>query len=125
VLRPIRLLLLVVALTGALGRDRLSESETLCAHHMEMAPTAAMNGQGVAAHAASALTADDHACAHCPPAECATTVPCASGPSSQSARDAVAALVNPPVCTVGEALPAQRAVSHPPKPPTPPPQLAS
>jgi hypothetical protein len=140
-LRPIQLLLLLVALTGALGRDRLSGAGALCAQHMDMAPAEASDAGASAApasegrsahsraaamtHGASSLRASGHECTHCPPSECATTVPCAAGPSGQSARAAVPALMPPPMYAVRLAMPAQHALSAEQQPPTPPPQLAS
>jgi len=132
-LRPIQLLLLLVAFTGALGRDRLSGAGALCAQHMDTAPSVATQAEGAGApasegrdHDASSLTESGHQCTHCPPSECATMVPCGSGgPSTQSVRAAVPTLVNLPVHAASETIPAQHAASVSPQPPTPPPQVAS
>ena len=123
--------------SAALGRDRGAP----CAQHVDTAPTVAGDSSGAATPASedrsahsgrgtmsdhgSFLVASGHDCTRCPPSGCARMAPCASGPSNQSARAAVPAVMIPPVFAVREALPAQHAASEDRQPPTPPPQLAS
>jgi hypothetical protein len=141
-LRPIQLLLLLVALAAALGRERVSGTASPCAQHLGMTSGAAMVAgdastpasedrrsaphSSIAAHDAPVLTTPCHGCTHCPPSQCATMVPCVSGgPFSQSAPACIPTLVNPPVYAVREAITVQRVVTVSPQPPTPPPQVAS
>ena len=73
----------------------------------------------------SAVESSGHQCPHCPPAECATALPCASGPSTQSAPSAVTAVASLPTGSLRELATAQRATSVLHAPPTPPPQAAA
>jgi hypothetical protein len=80
------------------------------------------------AHGASSsawTSASPHQCPHCPPAECATAQPCASGSSSQAAPSAVTAVVSLPMHGRRVRSAAQWAASVRRAPPTPPPQAAA
>ena len=79
----------------------------LAAHQVESWPT---------------LASSDHQCPHCPPAECARALPCASGPSSQSAPGAGPVVASLAVHSLRQLTAAQLAVSVLHAPPTPPPQ---
>jgi hypothetical protein len=72
-----------------------------------------------------ALASSDHQCPHCPPAECARALPCAAGPSSQSAPSAGPALASLAVHSLRLLTAVQLAVSVLHAPPTPPPQAAA
>lgn len=82
----------------------------IAAHHTDNGPAVASSG---------------HHCPHCPPAECATALPCASGPSSQSAPSAGPAMASFAARSLRELPDSQRGGSVDHAPPTPPPQAAA
>src|SRR5512132_4351272 len=99
----LRALMLVWISGSVLGHA--AELSAHCARHSPSAvdrPGMAMHEGSMAIDGASATRTEDHLvlrqasdwpglassghqCPHCPPAECATALPCASGPSSQAA----------------------------------------
>ena len=85
------------------------------AHHFEAGRSAS----------GSVLAQSGHQCPHCPPAECATAMPCASGPSTQSAPGAGPSVPGLTVRSLRElaAAYAGASVTHAPR--TPPPQAAA
>jgi hypothetical protein len=143
----LRLMLVALALVltggGMLGRDAafvahcvqhsagVPNPPSTSMHHAKQA--AAQVGRlqtqpGLATHQAGSwptLTSSDHQCPHCPPAECAGTLPCASGSSSQSAPSAGPAMASLAVHSLRQLTAARLAVSVLHAPPTPPPQAAA
>jgi hypothetical protein len=73
----------------------------------------------------AAFAPSGHQCPHCPPAECGTALPCASGSSSQSAPSTITAVASLPTQSLRPLIAAQRATSILQEPPTPPPQAAA
>jgi hypothetical protein len=138
-----RALMLVLITGSVLGRG--AEVSAHCARHSPRTangPGMAMHGGSMALEGASAARTEDHLalhqssgwsalassghqCPHCPPAECATALPCASGSSSQSASGADPAVSGLPVQSLRDLTPAQRATSVGYAPLTPPPQAAA
>src|SRR5512141_1309581 len=102
-LRPIQLLLLLVALAGALGRDRPSGSGALCARYMERASIVVAPAEGAGGHPQHAapphdgwsMTESAYQCTHCPPSQCATMAQCTGDPSTQSFRSFALTLEDP------------------------------
>jgi hypothetical protein len=122
-----RALMLVLITGGVLGRG--AEINDHCTRHSPGAadhPGMAMPEGPVAPDARSAaLVSSGHQCPHCPPAECATALPCASGPSSQSAPGAGAAVPGVAAQSLRDLTPVQQAASVHDAPLTPPPQAAA
>jgi hypothetical protein len=84
------------------------------AHHFEAGRSASE----------SVLAPSGHQCPHCPPAECATAMPCASGPSTQSAPSAGPSVPGLAAHWLREFAAACAGTSIPHAPRTPPPQAA-
>jgi hypothetical protein len=122
----VRTLMLVLITGGVLGRG--AEVSAHCARHSPAAdgPGMGMHEGAIAPEGASAVLASSgHQCSHCPPAECTTALPCASGPSSQSAPGAGPAVPGLVVQSLRDLTPPQRAASVRYAPLTPPPQAAA
>jgi hypothetical protein len=73
----------------------------------------------------SVLAASGHQCPHCPPAECATAIRCASGPSTQSAPGAGPAVPGLAERSIRGLAAAPSVTSIPHAPGTAPPQAAA
>jgi len=122
----LRALMLVFISGGVLGRG--AEVSAHCARH-----SPAADGPGMAMHegstapdgAGAAIASSGHQCPHCPPAECATALPCASGPANQSAPGAGPAVPGVAAQSLRDLTPVQRAASVHDAPLTPPPQAAA
>jgi len=138
----LRALMLALITGGVLGRG--AEVSAHCARHgaagdrLGMAmPEGTMASDGASAVQTehrrafgqssgwSGLASSGHQCPHCPPAECATVLPCASGSSSQSAPAAGPGVPGLAVQSLRDLTPAQRAASVHDAPLTPPPQAAA
>jgi hypothetical protein len=142
-LRPLlHMLMLLVITGGVVGRG--AEGSAHCARHSPAAAGPAMpmhegprapDGAGAAqtqdrralrqSSGWSELASSGHQCPHCPPAECATALPCASGPSSQSAPGVGPVVPGLAVQSLRDLSPARRPTSVGYAPPTPPPQAAA
>ncbi len=122
-----RALMLVLITGGVPGRG--VEVSVHCTRHSPGAadhPGMAMLEGSVAPDARSAaLVSSGHQCPHCPPAECAAALPCASGPSSQSVPAAGPAVPGLAVQLRRDLTPARQAASVHFAPITPPPQAAA
>lgn len=119
-----RTLMLVLIAGGLL--DRAATLGAHCARHTH--PDVVMHEGSATLHQSSSLSVlvpSGHQCPHCPPAECASALPCASGSSNQSAPSGGLAVASLPVDSLREPATAQRAVSAHYTPPTPPPQAAA
>jgi hypothetical protein len=139
----LRALMLVWISGSVLGRA--GEQSAHCAGHSPSAvdgPGMAMHEGSMALDGASAARTEDqlalrrssgwsglassgHQCPHCPAAECATALPCASGPSSQTAPAAGPVVPDLTVHLLRDLTRAQRAASVHVAPLTPPPQAAA
>jgi hypothetical protein len=140
----VRVLMMVLTIGGVVGHGAALGAH--CARHsrgtadgsgMAMAadrPTVA--GAATTARAAhhfqadrsaseSVLAQSGHQCPHCPPAECATAMPCASGPSTQSAPSAGPSLPGLTARSLRELAAAYSVASILHAPRTPPPQAAA
>lgn len=121
-----RTLMLILITGGVLGRG--AEVSAHCARHSPVAdgPDMAMHEGAMAPEGASTVLAPSgHHCPHCPPAECNTALPCAAGPSSQSAPGAGPAVPGLAEQSLRDLTPPQRAASVRYAPLTPPPQAAA
>lgn len=129
-LRTIAALLLLVTLTGALGRGIEPGLAAHCADHSAAsshrhAPHSAHRAGTLPGALVSAVATTGHACTHCPPADCSSRVPCASETAGQSLRAALPAMHEPPALAVATHEADRRAASTVFQPPTPPPQVRS
>lgn len=139
----LRTLMLALILGGAEGRGvafgahcaqhsrEASSPAVMAAHKAATTPDRVMATQTKhrlatdQARSWSARASSGHQCPHCPPAECATALPCASGLSSQSAPGAGPVMTSLVVHALRELAPLQHAASVHSAPPTPPPQAAA
>jgi hypothetical protein len=138
----LRTLMLILITGGVLGRA--AEVSAHCARHSPSADRSGMpmSDSAMGLDSASDARSEDHLtlrqpsgwsrlassghrCPHCPPAECATALPCASGPSCQSAPGAGPAVPGLAVQSFRDLTPAQRAASVRYAPLTPPPQAVA
>jgi hypothetical protein len=109
--RPMRVLLMALAVVSVMGSGAPPD-----AHGARLGP---------AHRGSSALVPPGHRCPHCPAAECATALPCASAGTGQLAASAVHELAGPPVRSLPAAGSDRHADSVADAPPTPPPQAAA
>jgi hypothetical protein len=108
---------------GAAGMAMAAERPTVpgaattarTAHHFQAGQSAS----------GSVLASSGHQCPHCPPAECATAMPCASGLSTQSALSAGPSVPSMVAQSLRELAAAHNLASIPHAPRTPPPQAAA